>query len=208
MFRQVDRPDRSQGGLGIGLALARQLVELHGGTIRASSAGAGSGAEFIVRLPVASDGPEGSPAGMEAPGRQAGAASRRLKVLVVDDNADLVEMLVTMVAGLGHDVRKALDGRSAVSAGLAYEPDVVLLDLGLPLLSGIEVARELRRSPALAKTLLVALTGWGQVEDRRQTQEAGFDFHLTKPADPETLERLLATFAASRSIDAMDERDS
>ena len=104
-------------------------------------------------------------------------------------------MLGLVVSGLGHEVRKALDGRSAVSAALSYRPDVVLLNLGLPLMTGIEVARELRRHPETADTQLVALTGWGQMEDRRQTQEAGFDHHLTKPTDPKTLERLLTEFA-------------
>ena len=100
---------------------------------------------------------------------------RRLKVLVVDDNVDLVEMLAILVEDAGHEVRKALDGGSAVSAARSYRPDVILLDLGLPVLSGLDVARELRRHPEMARTRLVALTGWGQAEDRRQTEDAGFD---------------------------------
>ncbi|RPI09425.1 MAG: response regulator [Actinobacteria bacterium] len=126
-------------------------------------------------------------------------AEQRLKVLIVDDNADLVEMLGTVVASLGHDVRKALDGQSAISAARSYRPDVVLLDLGLPVMSGIEVARELRQRPETAHVRLVAVTGWGQAEDRRQTGEAGFDHHLTKPTDPLVLEQLLETFARERA---------
>jgi len=193
MFRQVNRPDSSQGGLGIGLALVKRLVEMHGGTVEARSEGMGRGAEFVVRLAVADVAGAGGSAdrGAQRP------AGQRLKVLVVDDNADLVEMLALLVEAGGHDVRKALDGRSAVSAALAYRPDVVLLDLGLPMMSGLEVARELRARPETASARLVALTGWGQAEDRRQTEEAGFDRHLTKPADPETLNRLLREFGST-----------
>ncbi len=209
MFRQVKAPrrgavseperragdpagvDTSRGGLGIGLALSKRLVEMHGGDIEARSAGIGHGAEFVIRLPVAQNANVG-----EAPATTgiAPPARRRLKVLIVDDNADLVEMLAMVVAGLGHDVRKALDGQSAVAAAASYRPDVVLLDLGLPVVGGIEVAKELRRHPDTASAHLVALTGWGQPEDRRQTTEAGFDEHLTKPTDPHVLERLLARF--------------
>jgi DNA-binding response OmpR family regulator len=114
---------------------------------------------------------------------------------VVDDNHDLVEMLHFAITSMGHDVRKALDGRSGISAALSYRPDVILLDLGLPVVSGLEVAREVRRHPDIANTRLVALTGWGQEEDRRHTTEAGFDYHLTKPTDPEELEKLLLRFA-------------
>ena len=192
MFRQVNAPEAAQGGLGIGLALAKRLVEMHGGSIEARSAGVGQGAEFIVRVPVAVD--ARVPTIAQAP-TQAGVSGRRLKVLIVDDNSDLVEMLSAVVVSLGHDVRTASDGPDAVSAALAFRPDVVLLDLGLPIMSGIDVARELRRQPDTASAHLVALTGWGQAEDRRQTQEVGFEHHLTKPTDPATLERLLAQFA-------------
>jgi signal transduction histidine kinase len=196
MFHQVTaRADKSAGGLGIGLSLVKRLVEMHGGTVEAHSAGVGQGSEFVVRLPIAGDA-QASEECHETPA--APEVGRRLKVLVVDDNADLVDMLATVVTELGHDVRKALDGRSAVAAARAYRPDVVLLDLGLPVMNGIEVARELRRLPDGAGLRLVALTGWGQPEDRRQTQEAGFDQHLTKPTDPKTLAALLARYAAER----------
>ena len=195
MFHQVNGPDRSQGGLGIGLALVKRLVEMHGGRIEVHSEGVGHGAEFVVRLPVATD---VNPTVGDRPSVTVPSAGRRLKVLIVDDNADLVEMLATVVGSLGHDVRKALDGQSAISAARSYRPDVVLLDLGLPVMSGIEVARELRQHPETAHVQLVAVTGWGQSEDRRQTSEAGFDHHLTKPTDPRVLEQLLATFATER----------
>lgn len=119
-------------------------------------------------------------------------------MLVVDDNADLVAMLAVFVETFGHEVRKALDGPSAVSAALSCRPDVVLLDLGLPGISGLEVARELRRRPETADARIVALTGWGQEEDRRRTEDAGFDEHLTKPTDPLQLQQLLARFAGDR----------
>ena len=185
----MNRAGTPQGGLGIGLAFARRLVEMHGGSIEAHSAGVGQGSEFVVRLPVV---PEA-----EAPGGRAASdgglapGGPRLKVLVVDDNADFVLMLSAMLESAGHDVRKALDGRGAIGVALSYRPDVVLLDLGMPVMGGLEVARELRRHPEMACARLVALTGWGQADDRRQTLEAGFDHHLTKPTDPRELQALL-----------------
>jgi PAS domain S-box-containing protein len=192
MFRQVSRADRPQGGLGIGLAFAKRLVELHGGSIEAHSAGIGLGSEFIVRLPLAIE----TKTGEAAAAVELGSSSRRLRVLVVDDNADLVQMLATVLEAAGHDVRKALDGRSAISVALSYRPHVVLLDLGMPGMDGVEVAAELRRHPELGKLRLVALTGWGQAHDRQRTEDAGFDLHLTKPTDPEHLQEVLAHFAS------------
>jgi two-component system CheB/CheR fusion protein len=198
MFRQVQRPDHSQGGLGIGLSLGKRLVEMHGGTIEASSAGPGLGSEFVVRLPAIDDitPNEGL---LDQPTPAAHAAPHRLRVLVVDDNADLVEMLAMLVEAAGHDVRKALDGQSAISAARSFRPEVVLLDLGLPVITGIHVARELRRHPETVNARLVALTGWGQAEDRRRTQEAGFDHHLTKPTNPDRLRQLLTDIAGEVS---------
>jgi PAS domain S-box-containing protein len=192
MFHQGRAASTSQAGLGIGLALSKMLVELHGGTIEARSDGPGHGAEFVVRLlEAAAETPVGGDQQQAVrPGRKS------LRVLVVDDNADLVEMLSAVVEGLGHEVRRALDGQSAIAAALAFRPDVVLLDLGLPVVSGLDVARRLRGEPALRATSLVALTGWGQAEDRRQTRDAGFDFHLTKPTEPAALARLLSDLAA------------
>jgi PAS domain S-box-containing protein len=195
MFWQAGRPDKAQPGMGIGLALARQLIELHGGTIEAHSAGAGQGAEFVVRLPAA-EAPKES--GIGAPAQTK--AARPLRVLVVDDNVDLVEMLVEIIRSLGHDVRAAHDGPTAVAEAIAHRPHVAFLDLGLPTMGGVEVARELRRRPETAAAQLVALTGWGRDEDRQATTEAMFDHHLTKPADLDALRRLLADVAARKTL--------
>jgi PAS domain S-box-containing protein len=198
MFQQFDRSERpSQRGLGIGLALAKRLVEMHAGTIEASSAGQGRGTEFAIRLPIVQQ----APASVQEAGSEAAVSGQpRLRVLVVDDNVDLVDMLTMVVEGAGHEVRKALDGGSAVSTALEFHPDLVFLDLGLPVKSGIEVATELRRHPEFENTRLVALTGWGQTEDRRRCEEAGFNDHLTKPTDPAELERILADVAANLSL--------
>jgi CheY-like chemotaxis protein len=195
MFMQGNPPETSQGGLGVGLTIAKRLIQLHGGSIEAHSSGPGRGSEFVVRLPLALT---PSPTRVEHH-QDSRPAGRRLKVLVVDDNNDLVQMLELTIAGMGHEVRKALDGRSAISAALSYRPDVVLLDLGLPIVSGLEVARELRRHREITNMRLVALTGWGQEDDRRHTSEVGFDHHLTKPTAPEELEGLLAKFATERT---------
>jgi CheY-like chemotaxis protein/two-component sensor histidine kinase len=196
MFTQAGPAEKSQGGLGVGLTLAKRLVELHSGSIEAHSDGLGRGAEFVVRLPLAP-----SPKTTITEQRQPSVPERgrRLKVLVVDDNDDFVQMLTLAVEGMGHEVRKALDGQTAISTALSYRPDVVLLDLGLPIVSGVDVARELRRHGEMANMRIVAITGWGAEQDRRHTLEAGFDYHLTKPTDPEQLERLLAAFATEQS---------
>jgi PAS domain S-box-containing protein len=200
MFRQVNGTNRSQGGLGIGLTLAKQFVEMHGGTIDARSAGEGQGAEFVVRLPRA----PAAGGSDETRAAQPGGQAARLRVLLVDDNVDLVEMLAVLVETSGHQVRKAFDGRSAISAALEYQPHVVLLDVGMPDMSGIDVAKELRRHPELAGTRIVALTGWGQAEDRLRTTSAGFDDHVTKPADPRQIQQILdqaaERMAASRTV--------
>jgi PAS domain S-box-containing protein len=185
MFHQVNRVEKAPGGLGIGLALVKRLVEMHGGAVEAHSAGLGQGAEFVVQLPVAGD------VARQAADVVAVSPTRRLRVLVVDDNADLVGMLAVFVESFGHDVRKAFDGPSAVSAAVSYRPDVVLLDIGLPGMTGLDVARELRRRAETSGARLIALTGWGQADDRRATEAAGFDAHLTKPTDPDVLEALL-----------------
>jgi CheY-like chemotaxis protein/two-component sensor histidine kinase len=196
MFRQVSRADRPQGGLGIGLAFARRLVEMHGGTIEAHSEGIGLGSEFVVRLPVSTE----AKGDDEADAARSAWATGRLKVLVVDDNADLVQMLAALLESAGHHVRKALDGRSAISVALSYRPDVVILDLGMPVMDGLEVARELRQHPEMSDVRLVALTGWGQAQDRKRTEEAGFDHHMTKPTDPQKLLELLAQVAKDLAV--------
>ena len=191
LFAQADRSlDRSQGGLGIGLTLVRTLVEMHGGRVEAASAGLGQGSELTVRLPalppdLAAE-PQPSGAAVE---RAPGAAGRRL--LVVDDNVDAAESMALLLALDGHQVRVAHDGHQALALAGELAPQAVLLDIGLPGMDGYEVARRLRESAATRAALLVALTGYGQEEDRRRSLDAGFDHHLVKPVDLDTLRRLL-----------------
>ena len=192
MFRQANDRNGSQGGLGIGLTLARQLVEMHGGSVEAQSEGAGRGAEFAIRLPRAV---ATVPTKEQQPLSAGNEHSGRVKVLVVDDNVDLVEMLSMVIEAAGHYVRKAFDGRSGISAALEYQPDLILLDVGMPDLKGTEVAKELRRHRELAGARIVALTGWGQPDDRQRTAAAGFDDHLTKPADPGQIQQILEEVA-------------
>ncbi|MBN9521011.1 response regulator [bacterium] len=188
MFTQVGASiDRAQGGLGIGLTLVKRLVELHGGTVRAESPGTGRGSTFTVRLPLDLT----APAGAGDPAADGGTGAR-LRVLVVDDNRDAAESLGLVLEMKGHEVRAAFDGPEALRVLGAYRPHLVLLDLGLPGMTGFEVARKIRESPSLRGVMLVALTGWGQEEDRRRTRAAGFDHHLVKPADPDAVERILS----------------
>ncbi len=189
MFTQVDRAsDQSQGGLGIGLTLVRRLVDLHDGSIEARSDGPGRGSEFIVRLPLVQ--PPHDP-----PPKAAGPRAKALhgwRILVVDDNADSADSLGELLRVLGNDVRIARDGLEAVAAAEAFRPELVLLDIGLPKLNGYDVARRIRDQPWGRAVTLVALTGWGQDEDRRRSQQAGFDLHLVKPVELAALEKLLA----------------
>ncbi|QEG31319.1 Autoinducer 2 sensor kinase/phosphatase LuxQ [Gemmata obscuriglobus] len=188
LFAQVGTSiERSQGGLGIGLTLVKRLVEMHGGTVRAESPGPGRGSTFTVRLPLAAA-PADAPALLRAPG---GGAANRLDILVVDDNRDAAESMALLLEMRGHRVKAAHDGPEALKLLATYRPQLILLDLGLPGMSGYEVARRIRESAALRGVTLAALTGWGQEEDRRRTKEAGFDHHLTKPADPAELERIV-----------------
>jgi CheY-like chemotaxis protein len=180
--------DRSQGGLGIGLTLVKRLVELHGGTIEAKSDGPGKGSQFVVMLPVAAEDLSVSAPGSASAGKEPANAPRR--VLVVDDNRDAADSLSMLLAARGHEVRVAYDGLEAVGAAVAFAPDVVLMDIGLPKLYGYDAARRIRDARG-KEVLLVAITGWGQDEDRRKSREAGFDFHLTKPVDPEAIARLI-----------------
>ena len=190
MFTQVNTGARAQGGLGIGLTLARTLVHLHGGTIEAFSEGPGTGCEFLVRLPLAAmHGMTGEPSA-DADAHGAPAPMRR--VLVVDDNHDAADSLGMLLQFLGAEVMVVHDGRSALAAMKTFKPSVVLLDLGMPEMNGLEVARRMREDPEARSATLVAVTGWGQREDRRRTQEAGFDYHLVKPADVGTLQSILS----------------
>ena len=178
--------DRSQGGLGLGLALVRGLVSLHGGTVRARSEGPGCGTELEVRLPVAV-----RPAEPSGPGAASSDPGARRHVLVVEDNADNRETLVMLLESFGHDVVTAADGPSGVRVGQAARPEVAFVDIGLPGFDGYEVGRRLRNLLGEEVTL-VALTGYGQAEDRERARAAGFDVHLTKPADIDTLVAVVA----------------
>jgi signal transduction histidine kinase/DNA-binding response OmpR family regulator len=185
MFTQADRAlDRSQGGLGIGLTLVRRLVELHGGTVAAQSEGEGRGSEFIVRLPVTV---AEEPCRGDVRRQGGNVPAERKRVLIVDDNADGARMLARLLRAGGHEVEVAYDGPSALDLILASPPDIVLLDIGLPGMDGYEVARRIRLRDELDRTLLVALTGYGQAEDRARALEVGFDEHLVKPVSPDDL---------------------
>jgi len=189
MFSQVSPLlERAHSGLGIGLALVRGLVELHGGTVEARSAGLGKGSEFTVRLPLAQ--PPAQPVTPSAAPGAPGLAQPRKRVLVVDDNRDTARSLKQLVELMGHDALEAHDGHEAVDAARAYRPDVVLLDIGLPGMNGYDAARAIRRQGSGAAKL-VAVTGWGQQDDKRKSEEAGFDLHVTKPVEIATLESLL-----------------
>jgi PAS domain S-box-containing protein len=193
MFTQVDRSlERSRGGLGIGLSLVKQLVEMHGGSVEAHSEGHGLGSEFVVRLPVVLAVEFERPAEENEP--QPAAIERR--ILVVDDNRDAAVSLALMLKLQGNQTRTAHDGLEAVAEAEAFRPDVVLLDIGMPKLNGYDAARRIREQPWGQRMVLVALTGWGQEEDRRRSLEAGFNHHLVKPVDPAALEKLLASLGS------------
>ena len=188
MFVQVDRTlERSQAGLGVGLTLARRLVELHGGSIDVASAGVGQGSEFTVRIPL-------TLGRMETAGASAASATSgppRRRVLLADDNADFVNSLGELLMARGHEVRIAHDGVEALAAADEFAPDVAFVDIGMPKVHGYEVARQLRQKEATRKCLLVAVTGWGQENDRRRAREAGFDRHLVKPVSPADIEAIV-----------------
>jgi PAS domain S-box-containing protein len=195
MFTQLDPSHaRTQGGLGIGLTLARRLLEMHGGTIAAFSEGEGRGSEFVVRLPTI---PAPTAAGEPAPG--AATAPPRRRILVVDDNVDAAQSLAMLLEMSGNETRLVHDGGAVAEVTEAYRPEVVLLDIGLPTLDGFEVCRRLRARPDAASLTIIAMTGWGQDEDRRKSREAGFDGHLVKPVDFEQLERVMAERKARRT---------
>jgi CheY-like chemotaxis protein len=212
LFAQADRSlDRARGGLGLGLTLVRRLVEMHGGSVNAFSDGPGRGSEFVVRLPIGEG--VGCPG---APRREGGSGvgcrvgipipdtryptPSPVRVLVVDDNVDAAEMLAELTALWGCEARVAHDGLAAIEAAISYRPEVVLLDIGLPRMDGYEVARRLRAHDGLRGALIVAVTGYGLEEDRRRSREANFDYHLTKPVDPEGLKHLVAGVMEGRSV--------
>jgi len=192
MFQQGEPVlERSTGGLGIGLTLARRLVEMHNGQIEIRSAGAGQGTEVEIRLPASKVQSEIA-AAIPAP---AVATKRRLRVLIVEDNVDAAEMMEFGVSHLGHITRVAHDGASAISAATEFEPSVIFLDIGLPGMNGYAVARAVRALPQFSHVHIAAVTGWGQEEDRRKAREAGCDSHFTKPLSPSTLNELLGKIA-------------
>lgn len=190
LFTQADRSlDRSQGGLGIGLTLVRQLVELHGGRVEARSEGFGRGSELTVRLPALAS--TAAPGADAAAGESALPATRGLKILIVEDNVDAAEMMSFMLQLGGHEVQAVYNGPEALEAARAFEPQAVLCDIGLPGMNGYEVAARLREQPAFRQTTLIALTGYGQEEARLRAKEAGFDDYLVKPVEPDALTALL-----------------
>jgi CheY-like chemotaxis protein/two-component sensor histidine kinase len=195
MFSQIEQVEgRSEGGLGIGLALVKGLAELHGGAVEARSAGLGRGSEFIVWLPVSAHQSLSPRVTGPAP-----VSPERRRVLIADDNRDAAESLLLLLELSGHDVRVAHLGQTALLLAQTFCPNVAILDIGMPDLSGYEVARTLRQQPWAKDLQLIALTGWGQDDDRRRALVAGFDHHLTKPIDPDQLESLIASRPALTS---------
>jgi PAS domain S-box-containing protein len=191
MFSQVERSlEKSQGGLGIGLTLVKRLVEMHGGSVEARSAGLNRGSEFVVRLPVAVQASQTDSAGARNDASTAPKSS--LRILIVDDNRDGADTLAMMLEIVGNHIRTAYDGEEALAATAEFKPDVILLDIGLPKLTGYEACRRIREQPGGKQLLIIAQTGWGQEEDRQRTRQAGFDHHLVKPVDPQALMKLLA----------------
>jgi CheY-like chemotaxis protein len=184
--------DRAQGGLGIGLAVVKHLVELHGGRVEAHSDGCGTGAELVVRLPSV------EPAGNRAPQDALAKGDDRARVLVVEDDAEAAELTTLLLEHLGHRVRTASDGPSALQAALADPPDVMLIDIGLAGVDGYEIAQSARRHESLRHVSLVALTGYSRDEDRQQALSAGFDYHLAKPVNVDELLGLVARLAVPK----------
>ncbi|HEX4023450.1 MAG TPA: ATP-binding protein [Steroidobacteraceae bacterium] len=201
MFTQLHtEPARTRSGLGIGLALARQLVQLHGGSVRAHSRGPGHGAEFIVRLPLIGPAAAASAAALEriAPVRSGGVVGTvKRRVLVVDDNRDAVLTLRMLLELEGGQIECAYDGTDALDKGRAFRPELILLDIGMPGIDGYDTCNAIRREPWGRDATIIALTGWGQQADRERASQAGFDAHLVKPVDPATLATLLAGIPAN-----------
>jgi signal transduction histidine kinase len=197
LFYQADRNlDRADGGLGIGLSLAKSLVQMHGGTVEAHSAGRGKGSEFIVSLPCLPSAPVKQPVGSPAPPATPG---RRVRVLVVDDNPDSVKSMALLLELEGHEVLTAHDGKSGLEISLRERPDLVLLDIGLPGLDGYQTCQAMR-ARGLKGTLIIAMTGYGQDEDRRRSQQAGFDAHHVKPVDLQAIRELLSRWTGTGRV--------
>jgi PAS domain S-box-containing protein len=201
MFTQVGRSrGQSEGGLGIGLSLAKRLVEMHGGSIEALSAGLGKGSEFVVRLPVQQK--------IQQPVHPDGHSSRqpektqKRRILIADDNADVVESFQLMLEMMGHEVDTALDGLEAVQKAEQFQPDVIVLDVGMPGLDGLEAARRIRRQVGTKQVVLIAVTGWGNENNKRESADAGFNVHLVKPVDPMTIINVLDKLGAGATYES------
>jgi signal transduction histidine kinase len=189
LFTQVRGTDNGPtGGLGIGLALARRLVEMHGGMLTASSAGVGMGSTFVIRLPIVQE----ASVAASIPAPASTGATSKLRIVVADDNEDAADSLALLLDAAGHEVTAVYDGNAAVQAAVTLRPEVVVLDIGMPTLDGYEVARRVRAQPWGREVFLIALTGWGQPTDQRRAEAAGFDLHLTKPVDPVKITAVLA----------------
>jgi two-component system CheB/CheR fusion protein len=193
LFAQGERSlARTEGGLGVGLTIVKSLVEQHGGQVAAQSRGLGQGSSFTVRLPAAAaepppaDAPPATSPQAEAP------AEHGARILIIDDNKDLARSLARLLRHVGHEVEMAYDGPEGIEAALAYDPDVLLVDIGLPNLDGYEVARRLRREENSRRSLMIAISGYGQEEDMRRSREAGIDHYLIKPVNIETIAGLIA----------------
>ncbi len=202
LFTQGQRSlDRSEGGLGVGLTLVQKIIALHGGTVTAHSEGVGRGSEFVIRLPrdSAKKAPEPPPRNSDD------GDAPRLRVLVVDDNKDAAESLATLLELWGHEVKRVYDGSRALDVSASYRPEVIFLDIGLPGMDGYAVAGRLRGMPETARAVLVAVTGYGQEEDRRRSRRAGFDHHLVKPVAPETLRLLLTSLEPGHRLSVKSE---
>jgi CheY-like chemotaxis protein/anti-sigma regulatory factor (Ser/Thr protein kinase) len=192
MFMQADRSiDRSHGGLGVGLTVARRLVELHGGSISASSDGHGKGSTFTVRMPLSAAQPQTSE-DLSALRTESPARTSPLRILVADDNRDAAESLAAVLRMVGHDVRIAYDGVEAVGVASEYHPDAVVLDIGMPKMNGYDAAKKLRAEATGKDLNIIAVSGWGQEADKQRSRESGIDHHLVKPLEPSSLLRLLA----------------
>jgi CheY-like chemotaxis protein len=200
LFTQAHRSlDRSQGGLGIGLTLVRTLVQMHGGTVEVFSAGPGRGCEFVVRLPALAS---AFPLAEVPQGLAGNELSAGLQIFVVDDNIDNADSLAFLLEDSGHRVHLAHDGPTALELAKLHQPQMILLDLGLPELDGFEVARRLREMPNTSKSFLVAVTGYGQDKHRQQTKDAGFDYHMVKPIEWSELLEIIRAIESSGRIEA------
>jgi CheY-like chemotaxis protein len=194
LFTQADQAsDRPlQWGMGVGLSLVRSFVKLHGGTVKATSAGPGAGSEFQINFPLLQNAQQGMDPSREPAPTGSSVTDRPCKVLLAEDHADSADCIAKMLKLWGHEVRVVGDGPAALAAAEEFVPDVMLLDIGLPGMNGYEVAKKLRGQAALNETLIVALTGFGREEDRERAFDAGFNCHVTKPIEPEALRKLVS----------------